>query len=302
MKIYIDDKIIKTENENANDENSQSLYISQTKTKAQTLKDLNFNDVSKIENENTCFESHKGFGYFFFLLPSYDLTENESERVEIYLASKTMLLFYDEPSPIVERWLEIFLATDEKINSVKKAFFNFLSLLTTRYTISLDAIEDKISDLEDSVANEETEDYVSEIRILRKQLLSLRRYYESMLALMEDLEENRDELFSYDELRQLHFHTQKIERLHRNTLNLRDYLTQVREAYQALLDIEANKVMKLFTVITSIFLPLSLLVGWYGMNLTMPETAFPHTYAIVITASIVIVTGLIIYFKRNKWF
>lgn len=302
MTIYIDDKITKTTNENTNAENSQSIYIRQSKTQPQTLKDLNFTDVSKIENENTCFESHKDFGYFLFLIPSYDLTEPKAERVEIYLSSKTMLLFYDEPSPIVERWLEIFLSSDEKTNSVKKALFSFLSLLGTRYIVSLDAIEDKITDLEDAVANEETEDYVSEIRILRKQLLPLRRHYESMLALLEDLEENRDGLLTDDELRQLHFQTQKVERLHRNTLNLRDYLTQVREAYQALLDIEANKVMKLFTVITSIFLPLTLLVGWYGMNLAMPETAFPQTYLIVIIASILIVVGLIIYFKRNKWF
>ena len=77
---------------------------------------------------------------------------------------------------------------------------------------------------------------------------------------------------------------------------------RVREAYQALLDIESNKVMKLFTVITSIFLPLTLLVGWYGMNLSMPETASRYTYPVVIIVSIAIVVGAIVYFKRKRWF
>ena len=230
------------------------------------------------------------------------MSDLKSEQIEIYLTHKTMLLFYEKCSFIVETWLEDFLSTDEKTDSLKENFLNLLNLLNTRHLVCMDKIEDKITDLEDALANEEDKDYVSEISVLRKQLLILRRYYESMLALMDDLEENRNGLFNEDELRLLHFQTQKAERLYHNTLNLRDYLTQVREAYQALLDIESNKVMKLFTVITSIFLPLTLLAGWYGMNLFMPEMAFRYTYLIVIFVSVIIVVGLIVYFKRNRWF
>ncbi len=303
LTAFHDGKIIKGVAEPDTGEHSREmLWISNAEFKEQTLSEFGFRGGSKIKHENTCFESHKGFDYLYFLVPSEDLTEPESERIEIYLADQTMLLFYDCKSPIVETWIKMFLSTDEKAGSLNETFLNLLSLLITRYLISLDEIEDKITDLEDALAEEEDKDYVGEISTLRKRLLILRRYYECMLALLEDLEENRNGLLGEDDLRLLHFQTQKAERLNRNILNLRDYLTQVREAYQALLDIESNKVMKLFTVITSIFLPLTLLVGWYGMNLSMPETASRYTYPIVILVSICIVAAAVIYFKRKRWF
>ena len=95
--------------------------------------------------------------------------------------------------------------------------------------------------------------------------------------------------------------TSRVDRLNRNILNLRDYITQVREAYQSQQDIRLNEIMKLFTVITAIFLPLTLLVGWYGMNFKyMPELQWPYGYAIAIGISVFFVAGSIIYFKKKK--
>lgn len=303
MRIYIDGEKIESKVEPAKSENrEEALCICKAENREQTLAEFGFHDGLKIKYRNTCFESHKGFDYLYLSVPSEDLTNAEYERIEIYLSDKTMLLFYEDDSLIVNALRENFLSADEKIKSPKKALLEILNLLSIRHLACLDDIENEIVELEDALAKEESREYVGEISILRKKLLTLRRYYESMLTLMEDLEENRNALFGKEGLRLLHFQTGKIDRLYHSTLNLRDYLTQVREAYQALLDIESNKVMKLFTVITSIFLPLTLLVGWYGMNLNMPETAFRCTYPIVIFASVTIAAGLIIYFKRNRWF
>lgn len=303
MRIYIDGEKIESKVEPAKSENSEeALCICKAENREQTLAEFGFHDGLKIKYRNTCFESHKGFDYLYLSVPSEDLTNAEYERIEIYLSDKTMLLFYEDDSLVVNALRENFLSADEKIKSPKKALLEILNLLSARHLACLDDIENEIVELEDALAKEESREYVGEISILRKKLLTLRRYYESMLTLMEDLEENRNALFGKEGLRLLHFQTGKIDRLYHSTLNLRDYLTQVREAYQALLDIESNKVMKLFTVITSIFLPLTLLVGWYGMNLNMPETAFRCTYPIVIFASVAIAAGLIIYFKRNRWF
>ena len=59
--------------------------------------------------------------------------------------------------------------------------------------------------------------------------------------------------------------------------------------------------MKVFTVVTTIFLPLSLLAGWYGMNFRMPELTWKYGYPLVILISAGIVVWLIVYFKRKKW-
>lgn len=303
IKIYIDGKMIKGEPDSGeNEQNKETLYIGKTETREQVLKEFSFSDRPKSKYENTCFESHKDFNYLYFLIPGEDLEDSEAERIEIYLAAKTMLLFYDDMSTMLEIWIRGLSSKDEKTHSLQEAFLRLMTSLSARYFVSLDRIEDKITDLEDALANEENRDYVGEITELRKQLLTLRRYYENMLALMEDFEENRNALLGEDDLRLLHFQTQKVERLYHNALHLRDYLTQVREAYQAQLDIESNKVMKLFTVITSIFLPLNLLVGWYGMNLLMPEISFRYAYPIFILICVIIVAGLATYFKRNRWF
>lgn len=94
----------------------------------------------------------------------------------------------------------------------------------------------------------------------------------------------------------------RVNRLYSSVINLRDYVSQVREAYQAQVDISQNNLMKIFTVVTSIFLPLSLIVGWYGMNFNMPEFSWKNGYIFVISLSFMVFCTCIILFKKKKWF
>ena len=68
------------------------------------------------------------------------------------------------------------------------------------------------------------------------------------------------------------------------------------------MDIKMNRIMTVLTVITAIFMPLTLIVGWYGMNfVTMPELTWKYGYIGVIALCLVIVISGIIWFKRKKW-
>ena len=79
-------------------------------------------------------------------------------------------------------------------------------------------------------------------------------------------------------------------------------MAHLREAYQSQLSIRQNDLMKVFTVITAVFLPLTLLTGWYGMNFAyMPELRWRYGYPVMIVLGAVIVAGLIYWFKRKKW-
>ena len=61
--------------------------------------------------------------------------------------------------------------------------------------------------------------------------------------------------------------------------------------------------MRVFTVITAVFLPLSLLAGWYGMNFSnMPELQWKYGYPVFIVVSVAICVGLVVWFKKKKWF
>jgi len=81
-----------------------------------------------------------------------------------------------------------------------------------------------------------------------------------------------------------------------------EYIHQVRESYQSQIEIEQNNLMKVFTMVTSIFLPLTLIVGWYGMNFQMPELKWRYGYPFLIAVCILVSAIWYIIFKKKKWF
>ena len=93
----------------------------------------------------------------------------------------------------------------------------------------------------------------------------------------------------------------RVGTLRSETQMLREYATQISGEYQAQVDILQNRVMKLLTIVTTIFLPLSLIVGWYGMNFDMPELSWEYGYPVIIVVAVAVVVLLVRYFRRKKW-
>ncbi|HPW00179.1 MAG TPA: CorA family divalent cation transporter, partial [Oscillospiraceae bacterium] len=77
---------------------------------------------------------------------------------------------------------------------------------------------------------------------------------------------------------------------------------QTHQAYQASIDIEQNQTMKLLTIVTAVFLPLTLIVGWYGMNFQVPEYGWRYGYLYVILLSAAMVVFCLYILKKKKWF
>ena len=83
---------------------------------------------------------------------------------------------------------------------------------------------------------------------------------------------------------------------------MRDYMLRIREMYETQLSVRQTKAMNMLTVISAIFLPLTLLAGWYGMNFVyMPELHWTYGYPAVIVLSALIVGGCIYYFKKKRY-
>ena len=81
-----------------------------------------------------------------------------------------------------------------------------------------------------------------------------------------------------------------------------EYTSQIRDIYQQQLDVHQNAVMKFLTVVTTLFMPLTLIVGWYGMNFEhMPELEFKYSYPIVFVFSLLLVIIMCVIFKKKKW-
>ena len=135
----------------------------------------------------------------------------------------------------------------------------------------------------------------------RKKLLILRNYYEQLIDMGEELQENENDVFEGSTLRYIAMFTGKAERLSASVQLMRDTLAQLREAHQAALDYSLNRVIKMLTVLATVYLPPTLLAGWYGMNFRhMPELDWRFGYPMVIGLSLVFVVASLIYFKRKK--
>jgi len=190
---------------------------------------------------------------------------------------------------------------DLKFEKLIAAFIDALIANDFKY------IEDKgneINQLEEAVIRDEVEnDFSLELLQLKKELSTMHNYYEQLLDITDAIEENENEIFSDDNLMYIMNVSNRISRLREDTDSLSASINHLQDAYSASLDIKLNNVMKRFTVITSIFFPLTLIVGWYGMNFQgMPEFAWKFGYIYVIALSAVVVSVLMIIGKKKKWF
>lgn len=237
-----------------------------------------------------------------FMLISFDWYDIEDRlaapsRLIIYF-SKEHLFFVCENKTLFAKMLTLIKDSNEN----DRTLYLFFSALIKPDMDYLEKLEDDITTLEDKLLTHTKVQCTEHIVLFRKKLLRLKKYYEQLNSIFEDLVENENELICDVHLKYYVVLDNRLDRLFGTVVNLRDLVTQVREAYQAQIDIEQNAIMKVFTVITSIFLPLTLIVGWYGMNLQMPEFSWQLGYPLVIVLSICVCMACVIFFKRKKWF
>lgn len=93
----------------------------------------------------------------------------------------------------------------------------------------------------------------------------------------------------------------KVRRLTERIQFLYEELVHVREALDAALEYDQNRIMKVFTTVTTVFSPLTLVAGWYGMNFTsMPELGWKYGYLFVAVLSIAVIGICVFFFKKKK--
>jgi magnesium transporter len=253
-----------------------------------------------INGRTSKFESYEGFDYIYLKIPNGKNILKPSRKVCIFF-TKNLLAFICNEEPIINDIIAKNISGEIKITTLSKILYTFFDKLTSKDAYYIENIEQEITELEESLITSKNDNYLNKIIVLRKKLLKLKRYYERLINIAELIEENDNGLIDKKAIKYFRIFTNRTNRLYQGVNNLRDYVTQVREAYQAQVDISQNQLMKLFTVVTTIFLPLTLIVGWYGMNFNMPEYNFKYGYPLVIGISICIVALCILLFKKKKW-
>jgi magnesium transporter len=250
-----------------------------------------------FEEQVHAFESFAEFTIISF--DWYDISNRDTvtSQMLMYL-DKEDLFILCENQMSYEKAVSVF--KEKETN--EQALLEFFTHLLKTDMLHLDEIEDKIIEADDAVLINSKQNYLRKIVEFRRELLNLKRYYEQFLSILEDLTANENALLTQDAIRRCDILENRINRYYANVVNMQDHVSQMREAYQAQIDIEQNQIMKIFTIVTVIFMPLTLLVGWYGMNLQMPEFHWQYAYPVVIVVSLVVVVGLYTFFKKKKWF
>lgn len=177
--------------------------------------------------------------------------------------------------------------------------YNFIGQFMSRDVETLGCYESLIMDMEEKVMDGVIEGFQNEIMPIRKELLTLRGYYDQLMDMGKELEENENGFFAKKRLKYFGIIADRADRLMGRTAHLLEYAKQVQDAYQAQVDAQQNRNMQFLTVISTIFFPLTLITGWYGMNFrNMPE--LENGYPGVIILSLVVIAGCIFIFKKKK--
>ncbi|MCQ2467391.1 MAG: hypothetical protein MJ166_07745 [Clostridia bacterium] len=200
-----------------------------------------------------------------------------------------------------ERAIKRFTPSTMTLEKLIYAFFDEILNKDVRFieklSLQVSAIE------EDIIKGTPDEDINITLLQLKRKLLEMHNYYEQCLDIFETLDANENDIFETDSLMYIANITQRITRLREDVDSTSNAVVHLQDAYSNYLDAKLNNTMKYLTVLSTIFFPLTIIVGWYGMNfINMPELKWDYGYLYVIILSVVIMIVFALIAKKLKWF
>ncbi|MGE6228792.1 magnesium/cobalt transporter CorA [Paenibacillus chitinolyticus] len=192
---------------------------------------------------------------------------------------------------------------DEEVNSPDRFLYHLVDLVVDNYVIVGDRIEDKIEKLEEDILMHTKKSHLNEIVGLRGEILWLKKMLVPQRDVVATL--NRKELKLIDNQLQKYFGD-----IHENAVKivdtfdtLRDLMGNLREAYQSSVANRANEIMRIFTALTTIFMPLTFITGIFGMNFTDILGLLTVPYADLFIFGFMGVLGLCMFllFRKKGW-
>lgn len=224
----------------------------------------------------------------------------------LFFFDKNNLLFVGEKERIVSYLQQIAGQQTAEIHTPAQAFFEFLEVLVSQEGEFIDNYGEELQEREDNMMANVTQiprNFEHYILKTRKELSVFSRYYRQMAELGRLLSDCPNKMIEEETQNYFRFFAGRLERLAADAQELREYCLQLRDMYQTRIDIRQNRNMQILTVVTAIFMPLTLITGWYGMNfVNMPELTWQYGYGMVI----VLAGGLLLLewllYKKKKWF
>ena len=235
-----------------------------------------------------------------FFIP--DRNDLSSESKFAFALDEKGVVFIDDTG-LAEKYIRNIQNTKKwRLPSLERFIYDFLDQIVKDDLRLMERYERELDAMENAILNEEKVFASERVNEIRGDIRDLLIHYEQLMDLGQELEENENNFFRSDNLRYFKLFLNRIARLRDRSISLQDYTMQIRDLYKSHLDIKQNRIMTVLTVVTTIFMPLTLIVGWYGMNFKyMPELEYWWSYPLVAVISFIIVLGSLLFFKKKKW-
>ena len=236
-----------------------------------------------------------------FLLPDRDNLQENDFRFAFALDEKGVV-FIDDTGK-AEQMIDAIRRTKRwRLPSLERFLYDFLEQIVDRDLAIMERYENELNRIEDKILSSQMKTVPSRVNEIRSDIRKLLVHYEQIIDMTQELEENENGFFSEENLRYIHLFMNLMSRRHDMAVSIRDYTMQMRDLYNTQIEVSQNRIMTLLTVITTIFMPLTLLTGWYGMNFKyMPELGWRIGYPLVTLAAVGIIVFCLLLFKKKKW-
>ena len=238
---------------------------------------------------------------------SYNKSEDQvdTEQVSFILGNSFVFSFLEKSDsvfkPIKDRITEQFGRVRKQPSDY--LFYALMDVVVDQYYLVLEQIEQNIESLDDEVTTNSDRSQIEKIYTLKNKILLTRRSLWPLRDIFTRLTREETKLINkkiVPYLRDLLDHTMHIT----ETIEFQREITiSLMETHLSMMSYKMNEVMKVLTVIATIFIPLTFIVGIYGMNFpNMPEMKWPWAYFALWGVMISVVLFMLFYFKRKKWF
>jgi magnesium transporter len=236
---------------------------------------------------------------------------NEAEG-KIKVENLSILIFKNLLISFQEQSGEVFDPIRERIrkhkNKIRKSgsdylAFALLDVVVDNYIYIIGQIGDRIEDLEEDMTSNPRKELLDEVNAYKQELNFLRKYIKPAKELIMNLNKMESDLLQ--DVNRVHFRELQDNVNEASDLSdsYREMLYDLLNIYHTSMSTKLNEIMRVLTVISVIFIPITFLVGVYGTNFEqIPELHWKYGYAFMWVFMLLIVSGMIWFFRKKKWF
>lgn len=248
-----------------------------------------------------------GYTFIVFNILLYKEMEVISKELNIFLSKDYIITVYKDELNILQDLLEDIKESKNTFILKRKCrtsivLYYILDRIILRNYDVISALEAYADKIEINILKSPRQEQIKQLIHLRRQVYKIRKYLNPLRYIGDNLVSNENFIIENEDKVYFMNLSSKIEKLMLSLEALVQDLALVREAFESEIANKTNEIMKLFSIIASIFLPLNLITSMYGMNFkNIPFVEHEHGYYIVSFVMVFISLGLLFLFKKKKW-